>query len=132
MQSQFSFVRSAALAIAAGALSIAACGGSTTTDTGPATGSDAGTGSGDAMGEGSTGSDSGTDAASGTDSAPDGGTNRPFGDPCTADGNCASNVCFAGGMGSYCSLHCTIATQATDCPSPPTTGKCNGMGYCKK
>lgn len=84
------------------------------------------------MGEGSTGGDSAADTGSATDSSVDGGTNLPFGDPCTADGNCASNVCFMGGMGSYCSLHCMVATQATDCPSPPTSGRCNGMGYCKK
>ena len=118
------------------ALAVAACSGSTTTDTGPATDSGTGGGDGGAMAEGSTGSDSGTgtETASGTDSAADtgGGTNKPFGDPCTANGNCASNVCFMGGMGSYCSMHCTSPTQATDCPSPPTSGMCNGMHFCKK
>ena len=134
MQIQFSFLRNSALLVVAGALSLAACSGSTTTDTGPAPGSDSGAGMGDgsAMAEGSTGSDGGTDTGSTTDSAVDGGTNLPFGDPCTTDGTCASNVCFTGGMGSYCSLHCMTATQATDCPSPPTSGRCNGMGYCKK
>jgi len=55
----------------------------------------------------------------------------PFGAPCTMNAQCASNLCFVGGMRSFCSLHCTAATQATDCPVPPTSGLCNMQGYCK-
>lgn len=132
MQSQFSLARIASLALVAGALSIAACSSSTT---GPATaGNDSGVGGdGSSTDDGSTAADSGTDG--GTDSASQmdtGGGNKPFGDPCTTNSNCASNVCFTGGISSYCSLHCTGATAATDCPNPPTSGMCNGMGFCKK
>jgi hypothetical protein len=28
-------------------------------------------------------------------------------------------------------MHCTPATEATDCPVPPTSGTCNKQGYCK-
>jgi hypothetical protein len=39
----------------------------------------------------------------------------------------------AGDMGllPFCSLHCTMATAAQDCPVPPTSGQCNLQGYCK-
>jgi len=56
---------------------------------------------------------------------------KPFGAPCTANTQCASDVCFIGGMQSFCSLHCTQATAAKDCPVPPTTGVCNNQGFCK-
>ncbi len=56
---------------------------------------------------------------------------KPFGAPCTANAQCATNVCFMGGMMSFCSMHCTQATAAQDCPVPPTTGVCNNQGYCK-
>jgi hypothetical protein len=59
----------------------------------------------------------------------DGGT-LAFGATCMMDGDCKSNVCFKGGMRSYCSLHCTMATAASDCPNPPTLGVCNLQGYC--
>jgi hypothetical protein len=55
----------------------------------------------------------------------------PFGTTCAANSDCASNICFMGGNRSFCSLHCTAATQATDCPIPPTTGACNMQGFCK-
>ena len=54
-----------------------------------------------------------------------------FGQPCAANSDCASNVCFIGGNRTFCSLHCTMATAATDCPVPPTSGACNMQGYCK-
>ncbi len=60
----------------------------------------------------------------------DGGLS-PFGTVCTMNAQCASNVCFVGGNRSFCSMHCTAATQATDCPVPPTSGLCNMQGYCK-
>jgi hypothetical protein len=77
-------------------------------------------------------------ACGGTDPAPvildmttiEAGT-LPFGAPCTGNGDCASNICFMGGNRSFCSLHCTAATQATDCPVPPTSGTCNMQGFCK-
>jgi hypothetical protein len=77
-------------------------------------------------------SDGGTDGAPAPE--PDGGTTTPgaFGAVCTTNTDCASNVCFVGGLGSYCSMHCTTATAATDCPVPPTSGTCNLQGYCKK
>ena len=56
---------------------------------------------------------------------------KPFGAPCTANAQCATDVCFIGGMQSFCSMHCTQATAAKDCPIPPTTGVCNNQGYCK-
>ncbi|HEX8952580.1 MAG TPA: hypothetical protein VF997_13530 [Polyangia bacterium] len=56
---------------------------------------------------------------------------KPFGAPCTANAQCATMVCFIGGMQSFCSYHCTQATAAKDCPVPPTTGVCNNQGYCK-
>jgi hypothetical protein len=55
----------------------------------------------------------------------------PFGAVCTDKSQCESDVCFVGGNRSFCSLHCTAATQATDCPVPPTSGTCNMQGYCK-
>jgi hypothetical protein len=60
----------------------------------------------------------------------DGGT-KMFGDPCGGNAECASNVCFMGGNRSFCSLRCSMATAATDCPKPPTSGTCNMQGYCK-
>jgi len=59
-------------------------------------------------------------------------TDLAFGLGCAADAECASGKCFVGGTESYCSLSCTAATQATDCPVPPTSGTCNMKGYCKK
>ncbi len=82
------------------------------------------------------GHDSGADAGhdSGADAGHDSGADAgaAFGAVCTGNGDCSSNACFIGGMGSYCSLHCTTATAATDCPVPPTSGVCNNQGYCKK
>lgn len=60
------------------------------------------------------------------------GGGKPFGAACTVSGECASNVCFLGGDQSYCSLKCTTATAATDCPKPPTSGMCNNRGFCRK
>lgn len=62
--------------------------------------------------------------------AGDGGL-AAFGTVCNMNAQCTSNVCFVGGNRSFCSLHCTAATQATDCPVPPTSGLCNMQGYCK-
>jgi hypothetical protein len=136
MQSQISLLRNATLGLAVIGLSIAAC--SSSTVDGPATsGTDSGAAEAAAMDDGSTVADSGAmaDTGSGTDSAQQtdtGGGGKAFGVTCAANSECTSNMCFMGGMGSYCSMHCTAATQATDCPNPPTSGMCNGMGYCKK
>ncbi len=51
-----------------------------------------------------------------------------FGQPCTADNMCASDVCFIGGSRSFCSMHCDAGT---DCPDPPSDGTCNMQGYCR-
>jgi hypothetical protein len=59
------------------------------------------------------------------------GGGLPFGQPCAKNSDCASDLCFIGGNRTFCSLHCTAATQATDCPVPPTSGACNMQGYCK-
>jgi hypothetical protein len=61
-------------------------------------------------------------------SIPDGGWQ--FGHSCNADSECATGTCFMGAM-HFCTMPCTPATQATDCPSPPTSGMCNLKGYCK-
>ena len=61
----------------------------------------------------------------------DGGAKKAFGDNCSANEECESNICFKGNMRSFCSLKCTAATAAKDCPIPPTTGICNMQGYCK-
>ena len=66
----------------------------------------------------------------GGSSGGDGGL-LPFGQPCSANSQCASSVCFLGGNRTFCSLRCTTATAATDCPMPPTSGACNMQGYCK-
>jgi len=55
----------------------------------------------------------------------------PFGAACTIDDNCATGHCFIGGMASFCTMPCTAATQATDCPAPPTSGTCNMKNFCK-
>jgi hypothetical protein len=51
---------------------------------------------------------------------------------CTADSQCASNVCAPYKMGAYklCTLKCTAMMPAPQCTSP-SDGTCNGMGYCR-
>jgi hypothetical protein len=58
---------------------------------------------------------------------------KPFGATCTVDGDCASGMCRGFVMQTIlrCTQPCTVATQATDCPSPPSAGQCTNMGYCK-
>ena len=56
---------------------------------------------------------------------------KAFGASCTMDIECATGHCFVGGMSSFCTMTCTAATQATDCPNPPTSGTCNMRGFCK-
>ncbi len=96
----------------------------------PATG-DSGSGS-DGAATTSDGGGTGQDAAP-TDSATTGDSGKkPFGETCGNDTECESGTCFLGGKQSYCSIKCTVASQATDCPKPPTSGECNNQGYCKK
>ena len=66
-----------------------------------------------------------------TDLAPDLDALKPFGQPCAVNAECQSDLCFVGGMMTFCSLPCTAATQAKDCPVPPTSGLCNMKGFCK-
>jgi hypothetical protein len=56
---------------------------------------------------------------------------QAFGANCTDNAQCESNVCFKGGSRAFCSMRCTAASAATDCPNPPTAGTCNNQGYCK-
>jgi hypothetical protein len=106
-------------------------------------GDDASTG-GDASnhGDSSTGADSGThddsgahhDSGTAADSGGhDASTLGAFGASCAVDGDCASGLCrgFRQMTVNFCTKACTAATQAADCPSPPSAGTCNGMGYCK-
>jgi hypothetical protein len=57
----------------------------------------------------------------------------PFGASCTTNSQCQSGICGMFEMGALfvCTKPCTPATQATDCPNPPSTGTCNSMNYCK-
>jgi hypothetical protein len=73
----------------------------------------------------------GSEPAGGGDMGTDDGGTKAFGETCAMDNECASNVCFVGGNRSFCSMHCTMATAATDCPNPPTSGTCNMQGFCK-
>ena len=58
---------------------------------------------------------------------------KAFGDTCKVDGDCQSNMCRGFQMMKVlkCTKACTIATQAVDCPKPPSTGQCTPNGYCK-
>lgn len=55
----------------------------------------------------------------------DGGS--AFGGTCATDNDCASHVCWS--EKQFCTLKCT---SDADCATPPTAGKCNKKGYCKK
>jgi hypothetical protein len=69
------------------------------------------------------------DDAGTIDAAPDvADAGNGFGASCAKDSDCASNVCFVGGMRSFCSYPCKTPQ---DCPNPPTAGVCNNRGYCK-
>lgn len=58
---------------------------------------------------------------------------QKLGDTCAADDDCESGMCRAFQMMTVqkCTQACTKATEATDCPVPPTSGKCNQNGYCR-
>ena len=61
----------------------------------------------------------------------DAGT-KAFGAACATDCECSSSMCrpFQMGATHLCTKPCTVATQATDCPTP-STGTCTNNGYCK-
>jgi hypothetical protein len=64
------------------------------------------------------------------------GAKKPFGAPCTTDGangDCQSGLCKPFVMMTIlrCTKPCTAATQATDCPVPPSAGTCTPNLYCK-
>ena len=73
---------------------------------------------------------------------------KPFGEPCVSDSECAGAVCFhkrvkgehaareardAGDEAierdGYCSIRCR---DDAECPVPPTRGKCGARGMCKR
>ena len=62
----------------------------------------------------------------------DAGT-KAFGAVCTTDCECMSSMCrpFQMGAAHFCTQPCTVATQANDCPMPPSTAMCTNNGYCK-
>ena len=109
-----------------------ACSSTTTTTSAPPEGVDA-----------STDEDAGedppvdppADAATDTSAVRDAGHDSgklPFGETCTADAQCDSNVCAPNDTGGpyWCSYRCTKTTQAMKCPTPETPGTCNTHGYC--
>jgi hypothetical protein len=60
------------------------------------------------------------------------GSLLPLAAMCTGNAQCASGVCAPYKMGAYmlCTFKCTAGASAPQCTSP-STGQCNGMGYCK-
>jgi hypothetical protein len=81
---------------------------------------------------GTTGHDAGHDAAGGDAGGGDGGK-KAFGETCVLPSDCESNLCepFQQGNEMLCTKACTVATQATDCPAPPSAGTCTPKGYCR-
>jgi hypothetical protein len=71
------------------------------------------------------------DLAGSGDGGPSDMSLLPLGTPCMTNAQCESGICFVGTSQSFCTLHCTQATVAQDCPVPPTDGTCNRQGYCK-
>ena len=57
---------------------------------------------------------------------------KGLGEDCTSPDQCESNVCFAGGKASWCSLACTAANGAQLCTPPAFDGTCNNQGYCRR
>jgi hypothetical protein len=55
-----------------------------------------------------------------------------LGASCTLDSDCASSLCrpYRQATVHFCTKSCTVATQAADCPTPPTTGTCSANGDC--
>jgi hypothetical protein len=82
-------------------------------------------------GTGEAGADDGG-ASDAAQDATDAAALGPFGANCTTGADCASGICFVGGMRSFCSILCNNPGMASsDCPVPPTSGQCNSRGYCR-
>ena len=65
-----------------------------------------------------------------SDGADLGGALKPFGERCSTNAECASNLCFTFGDGSQlCTLVCSSSDQ---CPSGSQGRKCNAQGYCRQ
>jgi hypothetical protein len=75
------------------------------------------------------GPDGGAAAMDMPPAASDGGGG--FGANCALDSDCATGHCFLGNSRHFCTMPCTPATAAMDCPNPPTSGTCNMRGFCK-
>lgn len=106
-------------------------------DSGPTPdgGVDTGTGSdaaSDASVEDASGSDASDGAPEDATTNPEGG-GLPLGSMCTMASDCASGLCEPFEMQTIhlCTVACTTATQAMDCPVPPTAGTCTPNMYCK-
>jgi hypothetical protein len=66
-------------------------------------------------------------------------TGKSFGEHCVEDSECQGGVCFHKRIKSrsddavehdgYCSMRCD---EDSDCPVPPTKGKCGKRGMCKR
>jgi hypothetical protein len=56
-----------------------------------------------------------------------------FGATCTKAADCMSGLCepFRQQTIMLCTKSCTAATQATDCPNPPSAGTCTPKMYCR-
>ena len=123
----------AAQARAAGAAPARAAARARAPAAGSSSRSSSGSGSGSSSGSSSSSSGGGTDA--GTDSGEDGGGAGGFLSVCTTAGgtgaaagcpNASFPDCQMIMMANGCTTTCTVATQATDCPSGAT---CNNNGY---
>ncbi len=116
---------------------LAAVGCSSSSDTGAGNDVDSGSAAQDSGGgtdSATPGNDSGTPAVDANVPGNDAATGaKQLGDPCTAGSECASGLCEAFRMQAVmlCTKPCTPATQAADCPSPPTDGTCTPKMYCR-
>jgi hypothetical protein len=86
-------------------------------------------GTNDAAGTDAAGTDAGdVDSGGGSDAGGDGGL-LPFASPCTANPQCASNLCYNfPAKGMFCTQSCQ---SATDCPGGAGGLGCNGMNVCR-
>jgi hypothetical protein len=72
--------------------------------------------------------DGGGQTAPPPDASPD-AKNLPFGASCLNNAQCTSDICYDyRAKGQFCTNKCT--TNA-DCPPPPLSPGCNGMGLCR-
>lgn len=104
-----------------------------TTTTDPDAGASSSTSSSSSSSTSSSGSsgDAAAPADGGSTSSGGDAGKKALAEACTDDPDCASNVCFKGNQGSYCSLQCTNQNAATVCVAP-FDGTCNKQGYCRK